>query len=151
MNVVGLWEKLKPYPGGKWIFSRIMAHRIPYSGTVKPRVVDFSPGHAKIQLVDRRAVRNHLQSVHAVALMNLAELTSGLAMVGGLPDDLRGILVGFRIEYLKKARGVLTAESCCDVPKSQERKQHEVMVEVKNSDGDTVCRAYATWLIGPSK
>ena len=150
MNILSIWNRLHALPGGKWLFSRILGKKIPYSGSMHALVEELEVGHAKVSLSDKRRVRNHLRSIHAVALMNLCELTSGLAMVAGLPPTLRGILVGFRIEYLKKARGKITGEARCVIPTKVERSEQTVVVELKNIDGDTVCRGHATWLIGPS-
>ncbi|MBY0369165.1 DUF4442 domain-containing protein [bacterium] len=149
MNLPKLWNQLSSFPGGKKLFSRLAGWMIPYTGTMGADIEEFSPGYARISLRDRRRVRNHLRSIHAVALMNLAELTSGIASVGGLPPGMRGILVGFRIEYLKKARGRITATARFNEPLSKESKPYEVAVEIKNTNNDTVCRAFATWLIGP--
>ncbi len=150
MNLIATWNRLKMLPGGKRLFSFLLGKKIPYSGSMRAEIMEFAPGYARIELPYRRRVQNHLDSVHAVALMNLAELTSGLAMIGGLPNGLRGILVGFRIEYLKKARGRLHAEVRCVIPTTLEKVQKEVEVEIKNQQNDIVCRAHATWLISPT-
>lgn len=149
-NIRGLWATLSRLPGGKTMFSRAVGRMAPYTGTIGAQVIDVRPGFARVQLRDRRAVRNHLQSVHAVALVNLGELTTGLAMMAGLPDDARGILKGLSIEYLKKARGLLTAECTVEPPRSSERREYEVTTDIKNDEGVVVARATARWLIGPS-
>ncbi len=67
---------------------------------------------------DRRAVRNHLDCVHAIALANLAELAGNVALAYSLPDDARFIVSGMEIEYVKKARGTITAIGESPVPRT---------------------------------
>lgn len=145
-----LWAKLSPLPGGKAVFSRLVGTMAPYTGTIGAVVDDLRPGYARLHLADRRKVRNHLQSIHAVALVNLAEMTTGLAMTAGLPDGTRGILAGLSIEYLKKARGTLVSECETTCPETDERREVEVEGVIRDAAGDVVARAKARWLVGPA-
>jgi len=143
------WDKLSPLPMGKWLFSQGIGHMAPYSGSVGALVDELRPGYARLQLRDRRKVRNHLNSVHAIALMNLGEMATGLALMAAMPDDARGILAGLSMDYHKKARGLLTAECNCEAPSSSERREYEVIGEIKDESGELVATARARWLIGP--
>lgn len=144
-----LWDRLHDIPGGRAIFSVMLGRQAPYTGTIRPRVLELRDGYARIEMRDRRAVRNHLRSIHAVALVNLAEVASGLALVYGLPSNSRAILTGLSIEYLKKARGTLMAEAEVELPASGERQACEFESVVRDQEGDVVARAKATWLVGP--
>ena len=145
-----VYARLSPIPGGKGLFSRMIGFMAPYTGTIGARVEELKPGYSRIRMRDRRRVRNHLRSVHAMALCNLAEVSTGLALLFGLPDGSRGILTGFSIRYLKKARGTLTATCRCDPPDTNERQEYEVRGEITNQDGVVVAEATAHWLIGPA-
>jgi acyl-coenzyme A thioesterase PaaI-like protein len=145
------WAALAPLPGGAWLFSRLLAFMNPYSGAVGARVVTLEPGHAALRLKDRRGIRNHLNSIHAIALANVAEMASGLAMLAALPEGARGIPTAFRIEYLKKARGTLTAESRVVLPDVTVDGTHDFTSEVRDAAGDAVAKATVTWRLGPDK
>ena len=69
--------------------------------------------------------------------------------MNSLPENTRGILKGIQIQYVKKARGVLSAKCSCEIPLTNEEKELEITGEIKNEQGDVVATATATWLIGP--
>ena len=143
------WRRLAPLPGGRALFSRMLGFIAPYSGSIRPRVVALEPGYARVRMADRRAVRNHLDSVHAVALANLAELASGLAMLASLPPTARGIPIRIAVEYFKKARGTLEAECRCALPDVSADCEHEFLSSIHDAAGDEVARATVRWKLGP--
>jgi acyl-coenzyme A thioesterase PaaI-like protein len=146
-----MWDRLHDRPGGKTVFSRLLGTMAPYTGTIRPRIEELRMGHARVTMRDRRGVRNHLNSIHAVALFNLAEATGNLALGYSLPDDARFIPVRISIEYLKKARGTLTGVADCEVPTSSETREVEIPVSIRNTDGEEVARAMLMTRVGPKK
>ncbi|HVV84943.1 MAG TPA: hotdog fold domain-containing protein [Kofleriaceae bacterium] len=145
------WNLLAGLPGGKGLFSRMIGQLAPYSGTIGARVVGLRPGWCQVELEDRRAVRNHLQCVHAIALCNLAELAGNVAVAYSLPDDARFIVAGLSIEYLKKARGTITATGECPATMTAERAEHAVSVTMTDAAGEVVARATLRTLVGPKR
>ncbi len=150
-RLLASWRQLSPLPGGRWLFGRILGWMVPYSGTTAPRVESLEPGAVRVSIPDRRANRQHLGSVHAIALMNVAELASGLAMMTALPAGRRGIVTAIRIEYLKKARGRITAVSRCDTSRLTQDGPQDFVSECLDPSGAVVARATVTWMLGPAK
>lgn len=149
VRLLALWKRLSPLPGGRWLFSRLLGRRVPYTDSMRATVVDFGPGHVRVQLRERRRVRNHLGSVHAIALANLGELVTGLAVLGAIPSTVRGILTGIELTYEKKARGLLSAEASCDVGDVSEARGQTVEARITDEAGDVVATARARWLLSP--
>ena len=145
------WQRLHGLPGGRRIFSRLLGLAIPYTGSIGAEVLALEAGYAKVALDDRRAVRNHLDSIHAIALANLGELTGNLALVSALPDDGRFIVTKLAIEYKKKARGRLVAECRCEPPTSTERREYELLVTIRDANGVVVSSVVLTTLVGTTR
>jgi uncharacterized protein (TIGR00369 family) len=143
------WKRLSHLPFGRWIFNRMLGRMVPYTGALGARIETLEAGRAVVTLDDRRAVRNHLASIHAVALANLAELTSGTAMLTALPAGTRGIVTRLEIDYLKKARGSVTGRSNVRVPAITAPTVLHPEAEITDSAGDVVARARVTWHVSP--
>ncbi len=143
------WHRLSGFPGGSWLFSRLIARNVPYSGTISARVEELGEGTSRVRMRDRRAVRNHLSSIHACAQVTLGELASGLAMLSRLSDDARAIVTGLEIEYLKKARGTLVAHGESPPVEAGVKREYVVTAELLDASGTAVSRLRVRWLVGP--
>jgi acyl-coenzyme A thioesterase PaaI-like protein len=144
-RLVRLWYRLPRTPIAAWLFSRIIRYAIPYTGTTRPLVREVRQGYARVEMRERRRVRNHLRSIHALALATVGEFTGGLAMTATAPANVRSILVKLEVEFLKKARGRVIAECHCTVPVVSGPVDHVVRTVVRDAAGVEVARVAATW------
>ncbi|MGD2171620.1 MAG: DUF4442 domain-containing protein [Gammaproteobacteria bacterium] len=151
-TVMYWWSRCEKLPAGRYLFSVALGWFVPYSGSIGARVEEISPGYARLRLADRRRVRNHLNSIHAIALVNFGEIASGLALFSVISANMRGILTDIRAQYLKKARGKLTASASFVAPdRLEDDTTCEIETRILDREGDLVCIVTATWLLGYRK
>lgn len=140
---------LKKVPGGPWIFSRLLGLFVPYAGPLRADVQEMVEGRAVVTMRERRAIRNHLNSIHAVALANLGELTANLALMTLCPPEGRFIVTRMEVDYQKKARGLLTCS--CDVPADLPWRTIERTAATStlvDEAGEVVTRVTVYWKLG---
>jgi acyl-coenzyme A thioesterase PaaI-like protein len=85
---------------------------IPFNTHLGLEIVGFSEGKGVVRLPDEPTLRNHVGSQHAGALFGAAEAASGVALLGKLAarmGTITPLAKGAEIQYLKIARGVITA------------------------------------------
>ncbi len=149
-QLVKMWHKYGGSTLGRFLFNLIFGFMVPYSGTIRPQISEIKPGFARVVLKDRRIVRNHLRSIHAIALANLGEIASGLAMIAALPQNTRAIVTHIDIEYTKKARGTLTATGSASPPQTVTEPTTQVATaSIVDRQGDIVATLNVHWLLGP--
>ena len=150
-SVLQLYDKISRKPFGHWLFSRMVCMKAPYFGSIRPRMTVLEPNRAEATIAHRRSVTNHLGTVHAIALCNLAEFTGGLMTDASIPTSMRWIPKGMSVEYLKKAvgtqRGVATPEFPPHV--SSEGYELPVNVVVTDPQGDAVFKARISMWVSP--
>ncbi len=140
---------LRKVPFGDFLFTLMVKQMIPYTGSVNPRVEVLEPGFARISIVQKRRLEQHLGSIHAIALMNVAEFASGAAMTTALPAGYSGIVTHIGIDYFKKARGKVTAESRPELPDLTVEGEYDFFSTLTDASGAMVARATVRWKLGP--
>jgi uncharacterized protein (TIGR00369 family) len=150
-RALAAWNKLQSKPLGKMLFSRAICFNAPYFATISPRFEELRPGYARVSMKKRRGVTNHIGTVHAIAMCNLAELAAGTLTEISIPASMRWLPRGMTVEYLKKARGGIHAVAT--LPEVAEGAGRDVpaTVEMKDDAGELVCRATITMWVSPRK
>jgi uncharacterized protein (TIGR00369 family) len=145
------WKRLEGKPLGKALFSRLVCFKAPYFATISPRFEELRPGFARVTMKKRRRVTNHIGTVHAIAMCNLAELAAGTMTEVSIPESMRWLPKGMTVEYLKKSSGGIVAVAT--LPEVAEGAGREVpaTVEMKDDTGEPVCRATITMWVSPRR
>jgi len=104
-----LYQSLTHLPLGRVIFSKMVCFLTPYFSSIKPSIKELKMNRCVVFMKKRRAVTNHLKTVHAIAMCNMAELAGGLMTEVSLPQGKRWIPSGMTVKYLKKAKSNLIA------------------------------------------
>ena len=148
-DVLHVYRKLSRKPFGQWLFSKLICFKAPYFGSIGPRILVLEPNRGEARITHRRKVTNHLGTVHAIALCNLAEFIGGLTTDVSIPATMRWIPKGMTVEYLKKAVGTMHAIATPAFPPHESAEGYELPMDIAIADpaGDTVFRArIAMWV-----
>jgi acyl-coenzyme A thioesterase PaaI-like protein len=141
LQTADVLTRLRPLPFGLKVFSRLIALKAPYFATIKPELIELSPGKGVAKLRKRRAVQNHIGTVHAIAMANLCEFIGGVTLEVSLPRTHRWLPKGMNIQYLKKAETNLTATTTFPLGPWPDAGTFNVHVDVHDERGALVVTA----------
>lgn len=123
------------------VFTQKICEIAPYFQTIDPLFIRLEPGYAEVTMPNKKAVHNHLGTVHAIAMCNLAEITAGIMTDVSIPKTHRWIPVGMNVRYLAKATtdllGVADAKSIDWITPGDKA----VPVIITDTENQQVCKA----------
>jgi acyl-coenzyme A thioesterase PaaI-like protein len=150
-HVLALWQKWSVKPFGKRIFSFAVCRKAPYFSSIKPRFDELRAGFARVSMKKCRAVENHIRSVHAIAMCNLAEIAAGTMMEASLSSNMRWLPRGMTVQYLKVAKTGVYVEAASDDIADGPARDVIVKCDIKDTEGNIVCHADIAMYVSPRK
>jgi hypothetical protein len=108
-KLMRVYKTCRKFPFGNILFSKLVCFKAPYFGSIKPRFIELKSGDCEIFLKKRRAVTNHLNTIHAIAMCNVSELAARTLIEAFIPRTMRWIPKGMTVSYLKMAKTDLKA------------------------------------------
>jgi acyl-coenzyme A thioesterase PaaI-like protein len=142
VKVLPLYTRLSRLPRGRRLFSIFFARRAPYFRTVRPYVAQLRPHFCEVHLPDRKAVHNHIGTVHAIAICNGLEAAMGALAEVTTPPGERWLPKGMTVEYLAKSNSdlVCTATTTPGDWAGSHPRDVPVSVQATRADGTVVVR-----------
>lgn len=136
------WNNWGSTQFGRWLVTKMVCFTAPYFRSIKPLFEEVKPGYVSATMKKRWSVTNHIKSVHAIAMCNIAELVGGCCMdVSVNLSRFRWIPIGMEIQYIKIAKTDLRA--VCRLDNFDWDKPQDVImpVEVYDTNGQKVFHA----------
>ena len=143
-DTYALYRSMAARPLGRRAFSVLFASKAPYFRTVRPQVREVRPHHAELSIRKRRAVQNHIGTVHAIAVCNGLEAAMGLLAEATTPKDRRWIPKGMQVSYLAKSTTDLLCVAETDPADWAEAGDVPVRVRAIRTDGVVVVQGVIT-------
>jgi acyl-coenzyme A thioesterase PaaI-like protein len=137
-QVQQLYDSLARFPGGKRVFSLGFTRKAPYFRSIRPQFVQIRPNFASLRLPDRRAVRNHIGTVHAIAVCNGLEAAMGALAEATVPAGKRWLPKGMTVSYLAKSTSDLVCTAETDPADWEGGPDVPVRVRAVRDDGTVV-------------
>ncbi len=151
MQALAMFDKFKNLPAGRQLFSFAICKTAPYFSSIHPLIEELKPQYVRVSIKKKRRVENHLKTVHAIAMCNMAELAGGLMTDASIPAGYRWIPAGMTVQYLKKAKTDLVAISDGSAIDWTQEGNIVVPVDITDTNGEKVFHADITMNVRKDK
>ncbi|MCM0620193.1 hotdog fold domain-containing protein [Nocardioides bruguierae] len=156
-SVHALWRTTTNLPVvgpvlGKRVFSLLFGQKAPYFATIRPRFTVLEPNRAELVIPLRRGVKNHIGTLHAIALCNGLEAAMGALAEVTIPADKRWIPKGMDVAYTAKASSDVTCVAETDPEQwTSDEPALDVRVRGTRTDGTVVIEGVIHLWVTPRK
>lgn len=127
-----------------FVLTKAFSKIVPYVGTTGIVYEEVSPNKLVVSLENKKAVQNHIGSVHAVAVTLLAETATGFVLAMNLPSDRVLLVKSYEVNFY---RPVKKGQIAAIATLSDEQRQYILdtpkgemvipcVIEDRNSDSD---------------
>ncbi len=145
MSILNLYNKLRRLPLGNTLFSLAVCFKAPYFASVTPRLESLEPGRAVVVFKRRRAVQNHIATVHVIAICNALEMAMGLVAEASIPGHLRWLPKSMSVQYPAKSHTrYIKAVATVDPAAFEADRDVAVKVQAFRDDGTVVVEGEIT-------
>src|SRR5690554_3301852 len=134
-----IYHTFLKWPYGRLIFSAFFASKAPYFRTIKPLITVLEANRCELTFKKRKAVQNHIGTVHAIALCNGLEMAMGALAEASIPAHLRWIPKGMNVSYTAKADSDIRVIATL-APNAWQVGEVPVQVEARRNDDTVVIR-----------
>lgn len=136
--------QLLPKSTQSFVLTKAFSKIVPYVGTTGIVYEEVSPNKLVVSLENKKAVQNHIGSVHAVAVTLLAETATGFVLAVNLPSDRILLVKSYEVNFY---RPVKKGQIAAIATLSDEQRQYILdtpkgemvipcIIEDRNSDSD---------------
>lgn len=132
------YRQLEQWPGGRKLFTLAVCRRAPYFSTVRPRLLTLEQDFCSALIQKRRAVENHIRTLHVIAICNGLEFAMGVMAEVSIPPHLRWIPKGMEVRYTGKADSDIRVEARVEDGAWEHGPDVPVQVRALRADGETV-------------
>lgn len=129
-KLLTIWNRLKTTSTGKWTFSKIICWKAPYFSSISPVFEVVQPNYCQVHIRKHRKLLNHIDTIHAIVMCNMAELAGGTMTEVSVPSEYRWIPKGMNVKYLQKAETDLVAIATPAEPEQSWKTNTEYLVKV---------------------
>ena len=129
---------------------------VKFTGTSGVRVESLSRDRCIITLRNRKAVQNHIGSIHAIANALIAETATGYLVGMNVPDAAVPVIKTIKLDYVKRAKGDMRAEAWLTLEQieqiaAQEKGEVTVAVKITDAANQEPVLAEMVWAWTPKK
>jgi len=136
---------------GNETFAQKVCEIAPYFSTIDPHFEILKPGYCEVTMPNTVKVHNHLGTVHAIAMCNLAEIAAGIMTDVSIPENSRWIPIGMKVQYLAPAKTSLRGVADGTSIDWSQPGDIDVPVAIYDERGTVVCQAHITVKISSKK